>query len=132
MSFEPTRPGERAGLLVFGTDYAWIGVEHTPAGRAVVVKTCLGAREGGEERVFAALPAPDGPVHLRVEWLPGGFCRFGVSFDGRDFTTFEPVFTARPGRWVGAKIGVFAAADAGHSNTSVADFAWFRVAPLSP
>ena len=132
MTFAPERPGERAGLLVFGTDYAWIGVEHTPAGRAVVVKTCLGAREGGEERVFAALPAPDGPVHLRVEWLPGGFCRFGVSFDGRDFTTFEPVFTARPGRWVGAKIGVFAAADAGHSNTSVADFAWFRVAPLSP
>jgi beta-xylosidase/pectin methylesterase-like acyl-CoA thioesterase/lysophospholipase L1-like esterase len=130
MTFDPERIGELAGLVVFGTDYAWIGVERTPTGRAVVVKTCLGARDGGEERVAASIPAPDGPVQLRVEWRPGGLCRFGVSFDGRAFNTFEPVFAARPGRWVGARIGVFAAAGAGEPTQTPADFAWFRVAPL--
>lgn len=130
LTFTPKRPGERAGLVVFGTDYAWVGVEHTPEGRAVVFETHLGAREGGEERRIASLPAPDGPVQLRVEWHPGGLCRFGVSFDGRTFTTFEPTFAARPGRWVGAKAGVFAATDAAESSVAPADFAWFRVAPL--
>ena len=130
MTFEPEGFGERAGLLVFGTDYAWIGIERTPAGRAVVVKTCLGAREGGGEQVVATIPAPDGPVQLRVEWRPGGLCRFGVSFGGSDFTIFEPTFTARPGRWVGAKIGVFAATAEGQPTGTPADFSWFRVAPL--
>lgn len=132
MSFAPQRPGERAGLLIFGTDYAWVGVERTPVGRAVVLRTCLGARDGGGERVVATLPAPDGPVQLRVEWRPGGRCRFGVSFDGSDFTMFEPTFDARPGRWVGAKVGVFAAAGPGQPAGTPADFAWFRVAPLYP
>ncbi len=132
MSFTPERPGERAGLLVFGTDYAWVGVEHASAGRAVVFKICPGARDGNAERVVATLPAPDGPVYLRVEWLPGGLCRFGVSFDGRDFTIFVETFAARPGRWVGAKVGVFAAAAAGQPTRAPADFAWFRVAPVFP
>ncbi len=130
MSFLPTRSDERAGLLVFGTDYAWVGVERTPAGRAVVLKICLDADHGGEEREVATLPAPDGPVFLRVDWLPGGGCRFGVSFDGRDFTTFDETFAARPGRWVGAKVGVFATSAAGQPTQASADFAWFRVAPL--
>jgi len=129
MTFSPERAGERAGLLVFGTDYAWIGVERMEAGRAVVVRTCEGAREGGRERVVAELPVPDGPVHLRVEWRPGGIGRFGVSLDGRTFTFFKSTFVARPGRWVGAKVGLFAAT-AGQPAGASADFEWFRVAPL--
>jgi Beta xylosidase C-terminal Concanavalin A-like domain len=105
MTFDPQRPGERAGLLVFGSDYAWVGVEQTPEGRAVVVKRCLGAREGGSEEVAASVPAPDGPVQLRVEWRPDGLCRFGVSADGREFMSYEPSFVARPRRWAGAKSG---------------------------
>jgi len=130
MTFVPERLGERAGLVVFGTDYAWIGIERKPAGPAVVLKTCLGARDGGEEREVATVPLADGPVQLRVEWYPGGRCQFGVSFDGCDATTFAPAFTARPGRWVGAKVGVFAVTDAGQPTQTPADFAWFRVAPL--
>lgn len=130
MTFPAERPGERAGLLVLGTDYAWVGVERTPAGRALVLRTCLGAADGKGERVAATLPAPDGPVRLRVEWRPGGLCRFGVSSDGRDFTLLEPGFTARPGRWVGARVGVFAATASGAPAGAPADFAWLRVAPL--
>jgi beta-xylosidase len=115
LAFDPQRPGERAGLLVFGTDYAWVGVEQKPAGRAVVVKTSLGASEETPEEEAASLPAPLGPVHLRVEWRSGGLCRFAVSFDGRNFTTFGSTFAARPGRWVGAKVGLFAAATSGQA-----------------
>lgn len=71
-------------------------------------------------------------MQLRVEWRPDGECRFGVSFDARAFTYFEPTFTAQPGRWVGAKVGLFAATDAGQPAGVRADFDWFRVAPLFP
>jgi beta-xylosidase/pectin methylesterase-like acyl-CoA thioesterase/lysophospholipase L1-like esterase len=132
MEFAPAQPGERAGLLVFGTDYAWVGVERTAAGRAVVVKTCTGARDGGEERTVATLPVADGPVQLRVEWRPGGLCQFAISFGHSAFTALGPTFPARPGRWVGAKVGMFAATTTGGSTQTPADFAWFRVAPLVP
>jgi beta-xylosidase/lysophospholipase L1-like esterase len=132
MAFGPQRAGERAGLLVFGTDYAWVGVEQTPRGRTVVVKTCFGAPAACREEEVAFLPSPEGPVHLRVEWHAGGLCRFAASFDGRNFTTFEPTFAARPGRWVGAKVGLFAAAPAGHAARTPADFDWLRVVPLFP
>jgi hypothetical protein len=120
----------RAGLVVLGTDYAWLGIEHTAAGRTVVLKSALGAREGGEERILASLPAPMGPVQLRATWQPGGLVRFSVSFDGVGFTHFEPIFEAKAGRWVGAKIGLFAAEAAGSSTGAAADFAWFRVTPV--
>jgi len=132
MRFAPTRIGERAGLLVFGTDYAWIGVEQTPDGPFVLYKDCLDAREGGEERELGRLPATDGPLQLRVEWSADGRCRFSASTDGGSFTTFDGSFSARPGRWVGARVGVFAAAPTGGNAGSPADFAWFRVAPLDP
>jgi beta-xylosidase/pectin methylesterase-like acyl-CoA thioesterase/lysophospholipase L1-like esterase len=130
LAFEPRRRGERAGLLVFGADTAWVGLEWTPRGRAIVVRICRGASDGGSEVVAVHLPAPEGPVRLRAEWRAGGWVHFAASFDGRTFTELGPEVQARPGRWVGAKIGVFAARDAGSPAGAAADFAWFRVAPL--
>jgi len=130
LTFAPQRIGERAGLIVFGTDYAWVGVERQASGLRVVYRIASGAPEGGEERDVATLAAPEGPIRLRVEWRPGGVCRFGVSVDGRDATVFEPTFSARPGRWVGARVGLFAATASGQPAGTSADFAWFRVAPL--
>ena len=127
---EGERTFRRAGLLVFGSDYAWVGIARTASGREVVVATCLGAPDGCREEAVASLPAPAGPVQLRVQWLAGGRCRFAVSFDGRHFTDLGPGFAARAGRWVGAKVGLFATARAAHATRSPADFAWVRVAPL--
>jgi hypothetical protein len=125
------REGERAGLVVFGTDYAWVGVEQARSGRAIVVGASVGAQDGGEERSLATLPAPDGPVLLRVEWRAGAICRLGVSLDGERFTELGPVFSAKPGRWVGAKVGLFATAPSSLGRSpGYGDFAWFRLAPL--
>lgn len=129
MEFDPQRTGERAGLIVFGTDYAWVGVEQTADGRAVVVKASRNAREGGEETLLASAPVGDGPVRLRVLWQAGAGVRFAVSIDGEEFETFEPTFDAQPGRWVGAKVGLFAAIEFGRPESTSADFHWFRVAP---
>ncbi|MGO4610455.1 hypothetical protein AB4142_29430, partial [Variovorax sp. 2RAF20] len=36
LDFAPKAVGERAGLVMFGSDYAWIGLQNTGAGPALV------------------------------------------------------------------------------------------------
>jgi beta-xylosidase len=128
--YHPARVGERAGLLVFGTDYAWVGVEQTAAGPVVAVSSCADAPAGEQEHRLESRPAGSGPVWLRLEWRPDGTCRFASSPDGAAFTPLGSEFVARPGRWVGAKIGLFASAAGAGSPTGSADFSSFAVLPL--
>ena len=64
----------------------------------------------------------------------GGKCRFSYSDDGRTFIPIGEEFTAKAGRWVGAKVGIFAASTVdshtgalGGLRSGYADFDWFRV-----
>jgi len=46
---------------------------------------------------------------------------------GSKFTTIGVPFVARQGRWIGAKVGIFALGGAQTRETGYADFDWFRV-----
>ena len=64
-------------------------------------------------------------VFLRVSVVDAS-CVFSYSIDGTKFEQLGDVFVAKPGVWIGAKVGLFAIGSAqGH-----ADFDWFRFAPL--
>jgi beta-xylosidase len=110
----------QAGLIVFGYDYAWIGLRD---GRLVQV-TVMKASEKPVETAKVGLEKVTGPVHLRVDVTDGGKCRFSYSTDGKTFTPLGDAFTANVGRWVGAKIGLFGAGDRGY-----ADYDTFQVGP---
>jgi hypothetical protein len=59
----------------------------------------------------------------------GGQCHFYFSGDGVNFTLADAAFfTANVGRWVGAKVGVFAAGGSG----AIADYDFCRVQPVAP
>jgi hypothetical protein len=111
----------QSGLIVFGYDYAWIGLRD---GKLVQVTVMKAAEKPVTTEQFA-LEQVTGPVHLRVGVTDGGLCRFSYSLDGKSFTPLGEAFTANVGRWVGAKIGLFAAGGGG----SPADFDSFHVAP---
>jgi len=74
----------------------------------------------------AALRAADGlrtrPTYLRVTVTPHAVCRFSTSADGKTWTRIGAPFVARPGKWIGAKVGLY----------GDADFDWFRVEPFEP
>jgi len=106
------REGERAGLVVFGADYAWIGVERREGPLSLVMRVLENAGQGRTEREVGRITAPPGPMRLRVSIGPGGVCRFSAG-DRQTMTSLGVPFTAKPGRWVGAKVGLFAAAPAG-------------------
>jgi len=109
----------RAGLVVMGLDYAALTVEGARLRR-------ITARDGGAEREEAAVPIK-GPVYLRVTIAPEAVARFAYATDGKQFTAIGPAFVARPGRWIGAKVGLFAEGEKGD-----ADFDGFRIEPFEP
>lgn len=125
--FVPTCDDEAAGLIVFGQDYAWVGFRRSAGGLHLVVRVRRDASSGGPEQETASIPARGSVGLLRVVVRAGGSCRFSASFDGRTFTPLGEEFLARPGLWVGAKIGLFATSAAEAAKTGHADWDWFRV-----
>ncbi|MFT3996026.1 MAG: glycoside hydrolase 43 family protein [Asticcacaulis sp.] len=127
-------PGERAGLLVLGYSYGWIGLENTADGVKLVQVTRKAANAAGAETVLTAPVKVTGPVWVRARLEPVTVAEptpnfpnywpsmlrsthaqvsFSWSTDGVTFTPIGPGFQSEPGRWVGAQIGVFAQAASG-------------------
>jgi hypothetical protein len=63
---------------------------------------------------------------LRVTVASGAVCQFSFSADGKSFVPSGELFTARQGRWIGAKVGIFTLANAAAKKRGYADFDWFR------
>ncbi|ESQ78368.1 glycoside hydrolase 43 family protein [Asticcacaulis sp. YBE204] len=155
LSLTPNLIGERAGLLVLGYDYGWIGLENTADGVRLVQVTRPKANMGGVETVVTAAEKITGPVWVRTHLEPVTVAdappnqpfywpsmlrstharvTFSYSLNGVTFTPIGSGFTSQPGRWVGAQIGIFAQSPTGTpSNTATrvgyADFAFFKVTP---
>lgn len=153
LTYAPRAVGERAGLLMFGYNYGWIGLERTADGVRIVQVTRNGANTQGAETVTAGPAAPEGAVLLRMAvtreitadtpaengpvWpslFRGIHARvvFSYSTDGETFTQLGEPFITRQSRWVGAQMGLFAQAPSGTpsfvaTSNGYADFDWFRV-----
>lgn len=127
LEFSGTGEGDEAGLIVFGCSYAWIGLRRTPAGVRLVQGINRDAHQSGVEREAASIAAPGTRVFLRVEVARDARCRFACSGDGLDFLPFGEDFQATGGKWVGAKVGLFAAAAVGRPGVGYVDFEFFRL-----
>ncbi|HVS53469.1 MAG TPA: glycoside hydrolase 43 family protein [Opitutaceae bacterium] len=128
-----------AGLIVFGYGYAWIGVHrdvdgvrvryacdtnHVPRPAGAIADGAFHINVDSKARVAAS------KVFLRVTVAADAKCTFSFGEDGEHFTELNPgsAFQATVDRWIGAKVGLFAAAPEG-KNSGSADFDWFRVTP---
>jgi len=153
LTASPASLGERSGLVMYGMDYAWIGLERAADGLHLVFSTCPGASENKPESRTLVLADAPRTIYLRlsaepvtVAVPPPGFTpfwpsmlktrnisvHFGYSLDGNTFVPVGAPFQAKPGKWVGGQVGLFAQAPSGSpSNTAVvtgwADFDWFRI-----
>ncbi len=132
LRFAPSDPGDFAGLVVFGSDYAWLGLRRIATGLRLVQTVCLDANNKGQEREIAGVDLPagaPGTVWLRVAVQTGAKCHFAYSLDGRTFLPLGAEFTAKASRWVGAKVGLFALSAPAVTSTGQADFDWFHLSP---
>ncbi|HYC94352.1 MAG TPA: glycoside hydrolase 43 family protein [Sphingomicrobium sp.] len=153
LRFQPLRPGERAGLAILGQRYAWIGLERRGDENRLVQIAHDGADPSAAPQRTEGPSVGDGTVWLRFQAEPvtikvgppnftpywpsmlretHASVRFSYSLDGKNFTPLGPAFESRPGRWVGAQIGLFAQAPNGTpaaiaTTVGHADFDWFRI-----
>jgi hypothetical protein len=58
---------------------------------------------------------------------PSAVCQFSYSNDGEEFEPIGQPFVAKPGRWIGAKVGLFCIAPQESNSQGYADFDWFRI-----
>jgi rhamnogalacturonyl hydrolase YesR/beta-xylosidase/lysophospholipase L1-like esterase len=117
--------GERAGLVVMGADYSALIVERTQHGFAIHRVVARDADKGSMESDLGSVEV-SGPTELRVSIAPEAVCRFSYRGDDGAFHMLGGAFVARPGRWIGAKVGIFAEGKSGH-----ADFS-FHIEPTHP
>ncbi len=133
-SIDPSglRIGDRAGLVMMGADYSAIVVTRTADGYSLQRVVNREADRDGVEQTVAAIAGGSGAVQMRVTVTPEAVCRFSISRDGG--AHFEPLggaFLARPGKWIGAKVGLFASAAQASKRPGHADFDWFQVEPAA-
>jgi hypothetical protein len=57
---------------------------------------------------------------------PGGLCTFAVASGTGEFVALKSSFQAKPGRWIGTKVGLFAFALEPGASEGHADFDYFR------
>ena len=117
------REGERGGLLMMGRDYSYLAVVRSANGLRVVQVRCLDAPKNTSEKELGAVQLKTVRVVLLVDVNEKAECRFSYSIDGKRFEPLGETFTAQPGMWIGAKVGLFALG----SGTGYADFDWVRI-----
>ena len=126
--------GEKAGLIIFGMDYSYICLEKTEAGYKILQVVCKNADKRNNEEIISSTETKSSKIYLKVDvrpenntdLIPKVLCSFSYSEDGK---TYQPVgneFTAKEGKWVGSKVGIFAVAPNRNTKTGFADFDWFR------
>lgn len=127
LSLRPMAVGDMAGLLVMGSDYAYVAICNDPNGRSIRQATCLQADRGGPEQQIDLRPVATDTVYLRVNVGPNAVCTFSFSTDGKGYQPIGNPFVARKGRWIGAKVGIFTLGSERPNEMGYADFDWFVV-----
>ncbi|RYG05355.1 MAG: hypothetical protein EOO07_30135 [Chitinophagaceae bacterium] len=123
----PKLENEKAGLLIAGLSYASLAVKSKKDGLYLVYSTCKNADKGKTEEEKAILKLSANAIYLRVSVTDGAKCQFGYSIDGTNYTTINEIFQGEPGKWIGAKVGLFCVRDQQTNDSGYGDFDWFRV-----
>ncbi|RAJ77467.1 beta-xylosidase [Chitinophaga dinghuensis] len=127
LSFKPRLEGDRMSFIVLGMDYAGLVLENKKEGISLSQVVCKQAEKGKPEVLTPVTKLTETDIFLRVQVTMGGKCSFSYSTDGTHFTTAGNEFTATPGKWIGAKLGLACTRTAKTNDAGFADLDWFRI-----
>ena len=127
ITFTPRTDDEETGLIVMGLDYAYVSVKKKPEGLFVSQTVGKEAESGAPGKTGPGIAPKTNTFYLRAKVSPNAVCSFSYSPDGKTFVPIGDQFTARKGKWIGAKVGLFAVRTGKTRETGYADVDWFRV-----
>ncbi|MFI1743260.1 glycoside hydrolase family 43 protein [Thalassobellus sediminis] len=131
LNTEWNTPGKRAGLLMMGQSYAYVGIAYHDEKYWVQQVVCRDAINGIEEKVVSEKELKSNTVYLRMEVsAPDATCLFYYSEKGEKFNKIGTSFIAEKDLWISAKVGFFAISEKNVRMGGYADFDWYRVDKL--
>lgn len=127
VKFTARHNGDEAGFVVMGEDYQYVSLKLINEKLKIRVVSCKNARTGGKEDELFSEDFAGNEIYFRIKVEKGVVCTFSFSSDGKTFKSAGPEFVAKPGRWIGAKIGYFALHDGVTNDSGTVDIDWFRI-----
>ncbi|UPL50294.1 glycoside hydrolase family 43 protein [Hymenobacter sublimis] len=128
LTFTPRFEGEKVGLVMMGLDYAALTLTSKAGQLHLAQAVCQNADKLTPETTTAPIVVPNKqPLYLRVAVREGAKCQFSYSLNGEQFQPLGTEFTAREGKWIGAKVGLFCTRPGKTNDAGTADVDWFRV-----
>lgn len=131
LSLRDAVPGTRAGLVVLGRRYCWLGLQARPDGDLAVVAATGADRR--REQLLSMAPArlgPDTVVDLRATVDATAEVRLSWRAGGGEWAGIATPFQATAGFWTGAHLGIFATSPhGGGAPPPAARFGPFRLDP---
>lgn len=127
MKFSPRDVGEKTGLLIMGMDYSYLGLEKREDGIYLIQAICEQTEKGNPEQVRDLTKVDAEDIWLQVQVKPGEKYQFAWSSNGKKFKTVGPELTAKPGKWIGAKVGLFCTREKRTNDSGWVDVDWFRI-----
>ncbi len=127
LTFHPLQEGDRVGFIIMGMSYAYLSLTQINGKLHLAYHFCENAEERMPDHNQEIKTLSDSTIYFRVQVNKGGVCQFSYSPDGRQFTPVGESFTAAPGKWIGAKIGLFCSSMNKINDSGYADFDWFRI-----
>ena len=117
-----------AGLLIMGTDYQSLVITNKKDGYYLQLIRAEKAEKNNPEKILSEVKLSTNEVFLKVKVSePNGICQFSFSENGKKYTSIGEPFQAKPGKWIGAKVGVYSISSQDAKRGGYADFDWFRI-----
>jgi beta-xylosidase len=126
-NFFPKTEGERFGLVVLGLDYAALSVVKKADGNYIVLTHCRNADKKGSpiDSVIKKIDANE--IRFRIDFEDGECDLFQYAIGNKQAEDIPFVLKMKPGKWVGAKIGMYYTRSALTNDGGYADIDWFRL-----
>lgn len=127
MTFNARFDDEQTGLLVMGLDYSYLKVKQTAGQLSISQVICKNADKKGKETESESIKLKSNTFYLQVKVKAGGIYNFFYSEDGKKFTAVGTDFTAKEGKWIGAKLGFLALRNGNINDAGNVNIDWFRI-----
>ncbi|MDM1061759.1 glycosyl hydrolase 43 family protein [Empedobacter falsenii] len=125
---EDATEGKTAGLLIMGTDYQSLVITNKKDGYYLQLIRAEKAEKNNPEKILSEVKLGSNEVFLKVKVSePNGICQFSFSENEKKYTSIGEPFQAKPGKWIGAKVGVYSISSQDAKRGGYADFDWFRI-----
>lgn len=127
IKFNPRFDGESTGLVIMGLDYSYICFKQESGKLYLSQKTAKNCDKKGTETESKPVLINNPNIYLQVKVKSGGICNFYYSENGQDFSPIGESFTAKEGKWIGAKIGFVALRQGFINDAGNVAIDWFRI-----